>query len=390
MTLKTVSLLIALMILTVAPGNARALSLSEAESILDQVLARYPIELLETPLAFENEDGSVTVTLPSLRQQTTGFPPADHIFIQNAAIRLAETDIAGLTTIDLTFPDHMVFRTAENDITLRVDLGDHDIRIRWNRNLGAPQGLAVNMTRLSADSVSRIGPHITLNDIVLDWALDRISLQTGLLTSRYLLGLRGMRVQDLTLLMAPSAGERRKIHVDLSARGLDLDLPLSPEEAEIKAVVHGIGWMETNQLLSDALDNWFLGQTATEVSQELTAALGDRLRDAKGRITFNPVSLTSPQISLDGTGEVIMDETARFGLTAEADLVLTGKQLLQSLLGTPDNPSLFGSLFPFAVVVLAHGDPLDESGDRTGDRYVFDLGRNGTLILNGEAVNKAR
>ena len=385
MTLKILSLLIALIAMTVAPGNARALSLSDAETVLDQVLARYPIELLETPFYFENEDGSVTVTLPSLRQQTTGFPPADHIFIQDAEIRLAQTDIAGLTAIDLMFPDHMVFRTADNEVTLRVDLGDHDMRIHWNRNLGAPQGLALNVTGLLADSVSRIGPHITVNNLVLDWTLDRISLQTGLLTSQYLLGLRGVRLNDLDLLIAPSANERRKIHVDLGARGIDLDLPLSPEEADIKAVVEGIGWGETNQLFSDASDNWFLGQTATEVSRDLTSTLGDRLRAAQGRITFDRISLTAPQVSVDGTGEVIMDEAARFGLTAEADLMLTGKQLLQSLLGTPDNPSLFGALVPFAVLALAGGYP-HEADDRTGDRYVFDLGRNGKLILNGETI----
>lgn len=388
MTLKTLSLLIALIIMTAAPANARALSLSDAETLLDQVLARYPIELLETPFYFDNEDGSVTVTLPSLRQQTTGFPPADHIFIQNAEIRLTQTDITGLIAIDLMFPDHMVLRTADNQVTLRVDLGNHDIRIHWNRNLGAPQGLALNVTDLLADSASRIGPHITLNNIVLDWTLDRIALQTGLITSQYLLGLRGVRINDLDLLITPSPNERRKIHMDLGARGIDLDLPLSPEEADVKAVVEGIGWGETNQLLSDALDNWFLGQTATEVSRELTSALGDRLRAAQGRVIFDRIDLTSPQVSVNGTGEVIMDEAARFGLTAEADLMLTGKQLLQSLLGTPDNPSLFGALFPFAVIALAGGYP-HESGGRTGDRYVFDLGRNGMLILNGEAIKQS-
>ena len=212
----------------------------------------------------------------------------------------------------------------------------------------------MNVTDLLADSASRVGPHITLNNIVLDWTLDRIALQTGLITSQYLLGLRGVRINDLDLLITPSPNERRKIHMDLGARGIDLDLPLSPEEADVKAVVEGIGWGETNQLLSDALDNWFLGQTATEVSRELTSALGDRLRATHGRVIFDRIDLTSPQVSVNGTSEVIM----------------------------------FGALFPFAVIALAGGYP-HESGGRTGDRYVFDLGRNGTLILNGEAIKQS-
>ena len=388
-TLKTVSFLIALIALTAIPGNVRALSMPDAEIILDQLLARYPVELLETPLYSENSDRSVTVTLPSFRQQTNGFPPADHIFVQNAQIRLSQTDMPGLTMIDLMLPKNMVLRTADNQITLKLDLGDHDIRIRWNRNLGEPQGLAVKLTRLLADSASRLGPHITLNDIALDWTLDRITLQTGVLTSQYLLGLRGVRVNGLDLLMAPSPDQSRKTHMDFSARGLDLDLPLSPENADIKTVIEGMSWMETNQLLSDAVDNWFLGQTTMEVGQDLSATIGDRLRDAQGRIIFDRIALTAPQISLEGTGEIVMDETARFGLTAEADLILTGKPLLQSLLGTPDNPSFLGALFPFAVVVLARGYP-HETGEITGERYVFDLGRNGTLILNGEAIHKTR
>ncbi|MCC9623897.1 hypothetical protein LPB41_19640 [Thalassospira sp. MA62] len=372
----TVGLCAGLVIALARPADA--MTVDTARTVMDAILMQSGISASEREASTTNDD-AVTLVYDDVSLDLRGYSTPRTLALDGVSVTLRDTDQANQVDLDVKLPERGRVEadatSDQRDLTMR-NAGGY---LRWDTSQNAPVTFDGSADFLIGDEpVTR--KHWLLNGLMIQWLpeMARIAWQDAEWTGPN----REKRgsIKSTNFVLYP--GDDGSTHLDYAHDGLWLPNLIQPRTVRIKSSSTGLKWNEARPLIQTGFNDILTGTSPRVARREIGNALWQKASENGAPVKIDEFYVEARGLEALGTGQFVAQQAARYGLTGHLDFDLIGKDRLQTLLGTPENPTLLGALVPFAVSGLASGAPKDNGITHYSSRLLPD----GRIAVNDVTV----
>ncbi len=360
------------------PHAAMAMDVAQARAIVQKVMARHDITATEKTATRQN--GVAHFQFDDVHVPLGTYDGNRDLVMSNVQIDVKDNPhTPQLALLDITLPKQGRIDAKETIDQRNLTLKGAHGTLRWNTKTARTDGFTGLAAFVGADEpVSR--QHWFLNGLSVTWLQQKIDIAwhnaewTG--PNREKQG----AMKDASLSLYPDRDGTTRM--DYAHDGLWMPGLFQPRAVRLKGHATGVKWARTRPILQQGLTRLIAGDNPAQVRRFLGNALWHEALKTGKPIDIEDLYIESRHLEAAGSGEFIPQQNAAYGFQGMMDLSLVGRAQLETLLGTPQKPTILGALFPPAVNGLAAGTP----GKPGTDTYKLQLQPSGRIIVNGQTV----
>jgi hypothetical protein len=366
----------ACLIATALPASA--MSVDQARKIIGNIMSSHGITATETA-AQAGPNGAATLKYDDVRIPVTGYGSARVLVMDGLSVTADDTKDKNLADLDIALPKRAHLEADKTFDQREITLQQATAKLTWNIAKGIPTTFNAVADLVAANEpVSR--QHWLMHNLDVAWNAAKAVLSSG---QAEWTGPGEEKLGAMTsakLVLFP--GKAGETHMDYAHDGLWLPNLIQPRTVRIKSHSAGVPWADAQKILQKGINDLLTGMSPRQARRQIGNALWHQAVQSGKPIIVDDLYVSGRGLEVAGNGQFVASKSAHYGFAGNLDMNMTGKDRLQFLVGTPQNPTILGALFPPAVDGLAAGKP----GEKGITQYDVQLLADGRITVNGITV----